>query len=108
MKNVAIYALAALAEIGGCFAFWQWLRRGAPAWYGVPGLALLAAFAFLLTRVEVAAAGRAYAAYGGIYILFSVVWLRVAEGVRPTVSDLAGAAVCLAGATIILAGARAR
>jgi small multidrug resistance family-3 protein len=106
LKDIGIYALAALAEIAGCMAFWLWLRDGASRWVALGGVIVLAVFASLLTRVESTAAGRAFAAYGGIYILFSVFWLRVAEGVRPTITDLAGAAVSLAGAVIIMAGAR--
>jgi small multidrug resistance family-3 protein len=106
LRDLGIYALAALAEIGGCFAFWRWLRAEGGLWHLAAGLVLLALFAALLTRVESTAAGRAYAAYGGIYILASVMWLRVAEGVRPTASDLLGVAVSVAGAAIIMAGAR--
>jgi small multidrug resistance family-3 protein len=106
LKDLAIYVLAALAEIGGSFAIWRWLREGASPWCAAPGLVCLAAFAILLTRIDAQAAGRAYAAYGGIYILASVVWLRVAEGVRPTLTDQLGVAVSLAGALIIMAGAR--
>jgi small multidrug resistance family-3 protein len=106
LKDLAIYALAALAEIAGCMAFWLWLRNGASAWVAVGGVFLLAVFAALLTRTDSTAAGRAFAAYGGIYILFSVIWLRVAEGMRPTVTDLVGVTVSLAGAVIIMAGAR--
>jgi small multidrug resistance family-3 protein len=105
-KDLSIYAGAALAEIAGCMAFWLWLRDGASAWVALGGVVLLVMFAGVLTRVDSNAAGRAFAAYGGIYILFSVLWLRVAEGVRPTVSDLVGAAVSMAGAAIIMAGAR--
>ncbi len=106
LKDLTLYALAALAEIGGCFAIWRWLRAGASPWLAAPGLACLAAFAILLTRIDSQAAGRAYAAYGGIYILASVIWLRIAEGVRPTLTDELGVAVSLAGALIIMAGAR--
>ena len=106
MRDLPLYALAALAEIGGCFAFWRWLRLGAPAWQAAAGLVLLAAFAALLTRTQASAAGRSFAAYGGIYILCSVAWLRVAEGQRPTATDLAGAALSLAGAAIIMVGGR--
>ena len=105
-RDLALYVLAALAEIGGCFAFWRWLRGGASPWAAVGGLVLLAAFAALLTRTHASAAGRSFAAYGGIYILFSVLWLRVAEGQRPTATDLAGAVLSVAGAAIIMAGAR--
>ncbi len=105
-RDLAIYAVAALCEIGGCFAYWRWLRDGYSPWILLPGMAALAMFAFLLTRIDSAAAGRAYAAYGGVYILASFVWLRVVEGVRPTMFDVAGVAVSLLGTCIILVGAR--
>ncbi|MGF9763895.1 YnfA family protein [Microvirga sp. 0TCS3.31] len=101
-----IYASAALAEIAGCFAFWAWLRLGNTAWWLVPGMASLALFAYLLTLVPSDAAGRAYAAYGGIYIVASILWLWIAEGTRPDRWDVAGGAVCLAGAALILFGPR--
>ena len=97
------YAGAAAAEIAGCFAFWAWLRLGKSALWLLPGMLSLAAFAYLLTLVESAAAGRAYAAYGGVYIAASLLWLWSVEGTRPDRWDLIGAAVCLAGAAIILA-----
>lgn len=102
----AIYAAAALAEIAGCFAFWAWWRLDkSPLWL-MPGLVSLVAFAWLLTLVEANAAGRAYAAYGGIYIAASLCWLWLAEGVRPDRWDIIGAAVCIAGASIILLAPR--
>ena len=97
-----IFILAALAEIAGCFSFWAWWRLGKSALWLVPGMLSLAAFAFLLTFAESDAAGRAYAAYGGVYICASLFWLWTAEGVRPDRFDLAGAAICLFGAAIIL------
>ncbi|MGE0501329.1 MAG: YnfA family protein [Rhizobiaceae bacterium] len=100
--TLPVFALAALAEIGGCFAFWAWLRLDrSPLWL-VPGVASLIAFAWLLTLAETDAAGRAYAAYGGIYICASLLWLWWAERVRPDRFDVAGAAVCVVGASIIL------
>jgi len=102
-----VYASAALAEIAGCFAFWAWLRLGKTGWLLVPGMASLALFAYLLTLVPSEAAGRAYAAYGGIYIVASILWLWIAEGARPDRWDMLGGAVCLAGAAIILFGPRA-
>jgi small multidrug resistance family-3 protein len=102
-----IYAGAAIAEIAGCFSFWAWLRLNkSPLWLG-PGLLSLVLFAYLLTRVESEAAGRAYAAYGGIYIVSSILWLWLAEGDRPDRWDLIGAAVSLTGAAIIFYGPRA-
>lgn len=104
--NVLIFAAASLAEIAGCFAFWAWLRLGRSAWWLVPGGMSLALFAILLTRVEGEAAGRTYAAYGGIYILGSLLWLWIVENQRPDRFDVAGAFVCLVGAGIILFGPR--
>lgn len=104
--TLAVYAAAALAEIGGCFAFWAWARLGRSAFWLLPGLVALALFAGLLTRVESAAAGRAYAAYGGVYIAASLLWLWLVEGARPDRWDLSGAAICLAGAALILYGPR--
>jgi len=100
------YGLAACAEIGGCFAFWAWARlERSPLWL-IPGMAALALFAFLLTRVDSAFAGRAYATYGGVYIAASIVWLWIVEQRVPDRWDLAGAAICLAGAAVILLGPR--
>ncbi|WP_322517452.1 YnfA family protein [Rhodopseudomonas palustris] len=106
MKTVLVYIGAAIAEIAGCFAFWGWLRLGKPVWWLAPGLLSLALFAYLLTLVESTAAGRAYAAYGGIYIVASLIWLWSVEHVRPDRWDVSGACVCLAGAAIILWGPR--
>jgi small multidrug resistance family-3 protein len=102
----AIYIAAAFAEIAGCFAFWAWLRMGHSHWWLLPGMLSLALFAYLLTLVPSEAAGRAYAAYGGIYICASLTWLWIAEGQRPDRWDLMGMAVCLAGSAIILLPSR--
>ena len=101
-----IYIGAALAEIAGCFAFWAWLRMGkSPLWLA-PGIASLVVFAWLLTRVDSDAAGRAYAAYGGIYICASLLWLWSVEDVRPDRWDVGGAALCLIGTCVILLAPR--
>ena len=102
-----IYTAAALAEIAGCFSFWAWWRlEKSPLWL-LPGLVSLALFAFLLSLVDTDAAGRAYAAYGGIYIAASLAWLWLIEGMRPDRWDLAGAALCIVGASVILLAPRA-
>lgn len=106
MWALTTYALAAAAEIGGCFAFWAWLRLGRSAFWIAPGIASLVIFALLLTRVDAAFAGRAYAAYGGIYILASLVWMWAVEGRVPDRFDVIGAAVCVIGALIVLMGPR--
>lgn len=102
-----VYLGAALAEIAGCFAFWAWLRLDRSLWWLVPGIASLALFAFLLTLVEAEHAGRAYAAYGGVYIVASIFWLWTIEGARPDRWDVIGSAICLLGAAVILWGPRA-
>ncbi|MES1927206.1 YnfA family protein [Salinisphaera sp. T31B1] len=102
--STAIYLGAALAEIAGCFAFWAWLRQDKSAWWLIPGLLSLALFAYLLTRIDVSAAGRAYASYGGLYIATSLGWLWLAEGIRPNAWDVAGAGLAITGALVILVG----
>jgi small multidrug resistance family-3 protein len=106
MTVLPIYVLAALAEIGGCFAFWAWLRMGKPVWWLLPGVAALLLFAWLLTLSPAEHAGRAYAIYGGVYIVATLGWLWAVEGFRPDRWDVIGGAVCLAGAAIILWGPR--
>ncbi|MFD1882882.1 YnfA family protein [Paracoccus pacificus] len=104
--SLALYVVAAMAEIAGCFAFWAWLRLDRSALWLVPGTAALILFAFLLTRVDTAFAGRAYAAYGGIYVAASLVWLWLTEGQVPTRWDLLGGGICILGAVVILTGSR--
>ena len=106
MPAAIAYPLAALAEIAGCFAIWAWLRLGAAPFWLTPGLLALAIFGWLLAQVETDAAGRAFAAYGGIYIAASVLWMWLAEGQRPDRWNVIGAAFCLAGAAIILIAPR--
>ena len=106
MRSFAFYVGAAVAEIVGCFAFWAWLRLGKNVLWVLPGLGALVIFALLLTRVDTVFAGRAYAAYGGVYIMTSLLWLWIVEGAQPDRWDIVGAVVCLVGAGIILLGSR--
>jgi small multidrug resistance family-3 protein len=107
--NVALFAVAAFFEIAGCFAFWLWVRRGAGSVVLFLGVASLIGFALALTRIDSPFAGRAYAAYGGIYIVASLVWLWVVEGQTPTRTDVLGAALAVMGALVIIGfAARAR
>lgn len=99
---IAIYVAAALAEIAGCFAFWAWLRNGQSAWWVLPGIASLIAFSWLLTLVPTAAAGRAFAAYGGVYIVASLAWMWTVEKTRTDNWDSVGAVLSIAGAAVIL------
>ncbi len=97
-----LFPAAAILEIAGCFAVWAWWRLGASPLWLAPGLAALAAFAFLLAQSPADAAGRSFAVYGGVYIAASLLWLWAVERTPPDRYDLTGAALCLAGAAIIL------
>lgn len=104
--TLSMFLLAAALEIAGCFTFWHWLRNGgSPAWC-LLGILFLAGFAWALTRAESDFAGRAYAAYGGIYIASSILWLWLVEGRKPDAWDLGGVAFCLVGTLLILGGPR--
>lgn len=100
--NILAFAAAAFFEIAGCFAFWAWIRRGASPLVTLLGVASLVAFAVALTKVDTEFAGRAYAAYGGIYIAASLIWLWLVEGQRPNATDLLGAGIAIAGALVIV------
>ena len=100
------YLIAAAGEIGGCFAFWAWLRMHKSPLWTIPGVVSLILFALALTRIDSAHAGRAYAAYGGVYILSSLLWLWGVENTRPDRWDVLGAATCLIGASLVLFGPR--
>lgn len=102
-----LYLLAALFEIAGCYAIWAWLRLGHSPWLVLPALVLLAGFAAILTMVDSPLAGRAYAAYGGIYVTSSLLWLFLIEQQLPDRWDLIGGTVTLIGALIIIYGPRA-
>ena len=106
MPTLAAYIGAALAEIAGCFAFWAWLRLERSVLWLLPGVALLVFFAVVLTRIDAAFAGRAFAAYGGVYIAASLGWMWLVEGMRPDRWDALGAVLCVGGAAVILFGPR--
>lgn len=106
MTSIVLFFLAAFFEIVGCFAFWSWLRSGRSAWYAMLGVISLVLFALTLTRIDAPFAGRAFAAYGGIYIATSLLWLRLIEGVRPDRWDLLGGAICIVGSFVIILGRR--
>ena len=106
MSNFGWYFLAAFFEIAGCYALWMWLRLDRSAWWVLPGAVSLVLFGLILTRIDVGFAGRAYAAYGGVYIVASLTWLAVVERTAPLWTDLAGVVLCFAGAAVILFGPR--
>jgi len=101
IKTVGLFIITALAEIIGCYLPYLWLREGKTIWLLVPGALSLAIFAWLLS-LHPTAAGRVYAAYGGVYIFMAIMWLWAVDGIRPTVWDLVGAAVALIGMSIIM------
>ena len=104
--TAVFYIFAAFFEIAGCYAFWMWLRLDkSPLWIG-PGVVSLVLFALLLTRIDAAFAGRAYAAYGGVYVAASIAWIFFVESARPDRWDILGAVIMLLGAGVILFGPR--
>lgn len=102
MQTFVFFLFAALGEISGCYAFWAWLRLGHSILWIIPGILALIIFAFALTKVDASNAGRVYAAYGGFYILSSLFWLWLAEGVKPDKWDLLGVTFSLMGTFVIL------
>lgn len=106
MSSIVLFVCAAFCEIAGCFSFWGYFRLHRSGLWLVPGVGFLVVFAWLLSRADVAFAGRTYAAYGGVYILASLVWLAVVERGTPDRWDVLGAAICLVGAGVILWGPR--
>jgi len=104
-KTLGLFILTAVAEIVGCYLPYLWLKKGASPWLLIPAAASLALFAWLLT-LHPTAAGRVYAAYGGVYVSVAVLWLWFVDAVRPTAWDVVGVAVCLAGMSIIMLGPR--
>ncbi len=105
LRTVGLFILTAIAEIVGCYLPYLWVKEGRTAWLLVPAALSLAAFAGLLT-LHPHAAGRVYAAYGGVYISVALVWLWMVDSVRPSVTDWIGVGVSLLGMLIILFGAR--
>ena len=101
MKIFLLFAATALAEILGCYLPYLWLRKGGSTWLLLPAAASLALFVWLLT-LHPTAAGRVYAAYGGVYVSVALVWLWAVDAVRPTRWDLLGAALCLLGMAVIM------
>jgi len=104
-RTFGLFVLTALAEIIGCYLPWLWLKQGHSVWLLLPAALSLAAFAWLLA-LHPYAAGRVYAAYGGIYISVALLWLWAVDAIRPTLTDWLGAGICIVGAAVIILGAR--
>ena len=106
LRAAALFLVAGVAEIGGGYLMWQWLREGKAWWLGVAGGIVLVLYGVIPTMQSESSFGRVYAAYGGIFIVLSLFWSAVADGWRPDRYDIIGALVALAGAAIILWGRR--
>ncbi len=104
-KTFLLFVVTAIAEIVGCYLPYLWLQQGRSPWLLVPAAASLALFAWLLS-LHPSAAGRVYAAYGGVYIGVAIVWLMLVDKVQPTATDWIGVAVSLLGMGIIMFGPR--
>lgn len=105
LKTFALFLLTAVAEIAGCYLPYLFLRQGRSAWLLVPAALSLAAFAWLLT-LHPQAAGRVYAAYGGVYIGVALVWLWAVDSIRPSTTDWVGVGLCFLGMAVIMFGPR--
>jgi small multidrug resistance family-3 protein len=101
LRSVALFLLAGLCEIGGGYLVWLWLREKGPAWYGLAGALVLVLYGMIPT-LQPATFGRVYAAYGGIFIILSVLWGWMVDGVRPDLPELIGSAICLVGVGVIM------
>ncbi len=104
-KTLGLFFVTAIAEITGCYLSYLWLKKGASVWLLVPAALSLVLFAWLLS-LHPTAAGRVYAAYGGVYVSVAILWLWLVDAVRPTIWDLVGVAICLLGMAIIMLGSR--
>jgi small multidrug resistance family-3 protein len=105
LRTFGLFVVTAIAEIVGCYLPYLWLRRNGSPWLLLPAIASLALFAWLLT-LHPTAAGRIYAAYGGVYVAVAMIWLWLVDGHRPTAWDLIGAAISVVGMAIIMIGPR--
>lgn len=105
-KIFGLFVVTAIAEIVGCYLPYLWLKQNGSVWLLLPATLSLCLFVWLLS-IHPTAAGRVYAAYGGVYISVAVVWLWLVDSVKPSTTDLVGVVVCLLGAAIIMLGAKA-
>lgn len=101
LKTIALFAVTAVAEIVGCYLPYLWLKDGKSAWLLIPAALSLALFAWLLS-LHPTAAGRVYAAYGGVYVFVALLWLWAVDGIRPTTWDIVGGLVAVTGMAIIM------
>jgi small multidrug resistance family-3 protein len=101
IRPLGLFVLAGLCEIGGGYLVWQWWRGSAPWHVGLLGALVLVLYGIVPTYQEVHF-GRAYAAYGGVFVVLALLWSQAIDGVAPDAADLVGAAMCLAGVAVIM------
>ena len=106
MAAIVLFILAGLAEIGGGYMIWLWLRDSKPVWYGVAGGVILIVYGIIPTLQQFPSFGRVYAAYGGVFVVLSVLWGWWVDKKIPDLYDWIGSAVCLLGVLIMLWGPR--
>ncbi|MEV7186281.1 YnfA family protein [Kitasatospora sp. NPDC093102] len=106
LRSVALFVLAALAEIGGCWLVWQSVREQRPWWLAGLGVVALGAYGFVAALQPDSHFGRVLAAYGGVFVAGSLLWGMAVDGFRPTRYDVLGALICLAGVAVIMYGPR--
>jgi small multidrug resistance family-3 protein len=102
VRSVVLFALAAVAEIGGCWLIWQAVRENRPWWLAIGGVLALAAYGFVATAQPDSQFGRILAAYGGVFVAGSLAWGVAFDGFRPTRLDWLGAGICLIGVGVIM------
>lgn len=103
VKAFSLFVMTAVAEIVGCYLPYLWLEKNASGWVLIPAAISLAVFVWLLT-LHPHAAGRVYAAYGGVYVSVALVWLWAVDSIRPTVTDWIGVAIVIVGMAVIMSG----
>ncbi|MFI8684540.1 YnfA family protein [Rossellomorea sp. NPDC077527] len=106
LNAIILFILAGIAEIGGGYLIWLWLREGKPSYWGLAGGIALALYGVIATFQSFPSFGRVYAAYGGVFIVLSVLWGWVIDRKTPDVYDWVGAGICLIGVGVILLGPR--
>ncbi|OAJ74395.1 hypothetical protein AYJ08_09430 [Brevibacillus sp. SKDU10] len=102
LASILLFITAGLAEIGGGYLVWLWLREAKPAWYGLVGSIILIAYGIIPTLQRFPTFGRVYAAYGGVFIILAIMWGWLVDKKTPDIYDWLGAAICIAGVGVIL------
>jgi len=101
LLSIGLFVVAGLCEIGGGYLVWIWFREGRPIGYAIAGSAILILYGIIPT-FQPAHFGRVYAAYGGMFIVLSLLWGWVMDGMRPDRFDIMGGALCLVGMAMIM------